>query len=298
MTTIVTHNAKFHADDVFAVASLFLLLGEENCQVIRTRDHERIVKGDYVVDVGEEYSPEERRFDHHQKGGAADRENGIPYASFGLVWKEYGEKIAGSKRIAEVIEQRLTQPIDAGDNGVETYRSTIDGIFPFTINGIVDSYRSTWKEEENWDERFLDCVHWAVSVLARQIKIVGDWEEGAAIISNIYEKSKDKRIIIIGEEHNFGRELVTSALSKFPEPIYAAYHRGDATAWQVLAIRKDDTAFEVRKPFPESWGAKRDLDLEEVTGVKGAIFCHRARFMCMADSCESACALAEIALNS
>ena len=35
---IATHSGSFHADDLFAVATLSLLLGKENIEVIRTRD--------------------------------------------------------------------------------------------------------------------------------------------------------------------------------------------------------------------------------------------------------------------
>ena len=39
---------------------------------------------DIVIDVGGQYDPDAGRFDHHQRGGAGERENGIPYSSFGL----------------------------------------------------------------------------------------------------------------------------------------------------------------------------------------------------------------------
>lgn len=295
---IITHNAKFHTDDIFAVAALFLLLGEENCEVIRTRDPDIISSGDYVVDVGNMYDPERRLFDHHQNGGAADRDNGIPYASFGLVWKEFGEKISGSSEVALIIDQKLVQPVDAGDNGKETYTPTIPNIYPFTLNSIIDSYRPTWKEEDNWEARFLEAVSWAKSVLKRQIKVAADNVEGTRIISKAYEKAPDKRLIILTEEESFSRELVTATLSNFPEPLYAVYYREDANEWQLVAIRSEQGSFELRKPLPLAWAGKRDGELEEATGVEGAVFCHRGRFMCLTHSKESALKLAMIALNS
>ena len=85
---IVTHNSTFHADDVFAVATLLII--EPDAEVIRTRDENIISSADYVVDVGQIYDKDKKRFDHHQLGGAGKRDDGIEYASFGLVWKEYG----------------------------------------------------------------------------------------------------------------------------------------------------------------------------------------------------------------
>jgi uncharacterized UPF0160 family protein len=79
---IATHNGNFHADDVFSVAALKSILPA--FKLIRTRDAELINKADIVIDVGGEYDPEAGRFDHHQRGGAGERENGIPYSSFGF----------------------------------------------------------------------------------------------------------------------------------------------------------------------------------------------------------------------
>ena len=86
--TIATHNGNFHADDVFSIAALKNIFPAFN--LVRTRDLEVIGKADVVIDVGGIYDPETGRFDHHQRGGAGERENGIPYSSFGLVWKKYG----------------------------------------------------------------------------------------------------------------------------------------------------------------------------------------------------------------
>src|SRR3990167_8310800 len=83
---VVTHSGNFHTDEVFACAVLSLL-NDGNIEVIRSRDSEVWATGDYVVDVGGEYNSERGRFDHHQEGGAGVRPNGIPYSSFGLVWK-------------------------------------------------------------------------------------------------------------------------------------------------------------------------------------------------------------------
>ena len=106
---IVTHSGGFHADDAFAVAAL-LLYREKTAgiaEVVRTRDPAVIAGGDFVVDVGGEYDEARNRFDHHQPGGAGVRPNGVPYASFGLVWKKFGAALSGSVAIAERIDARI-----------------------------------------------------------------------------------------------------------------------------------------------------------------------------------------------
>ena len=66
MKKLVTHNANFHADDIFATATLDLVF-KSDIEVIRSRDPNIIESGDIVYDVGQIYDPERNRFDHHQK---------------------------------------------------------------------------------------------------------------------------------------------------------------------------------------------------------------------------------------
>lgn len=293
---IVTHNAKFHTDDVFATATLLTLYPD--AEVIRTRDEALIKTADIVVDVGQVYAADNNRFDHHQAGGAGKRANGIQYASFGLIWKKFGTKVSGSPEVAEKIDSIIAQPVDAADNSQDVVSSKIPEVFPFLINGVIDQYRPTWREENNWDERFMEAVHWAQKVIAREIKIVADMLEGAKIVEALYKKSVDKRIFVMDEKYDFGRETVMSTLIKFPELLYAVLYRGDSQSWQVLAIKKSPATFESRKPLPEAWRAKMDAELEAASGVSGALFCHRSGFMCIAKSREGAMALVEIALNA
>ena len=105
---LITHDGSFHADDLFACATLSVLLEKkgEAFEIIRTRDGDIIRNGDYVFDVGGIYDPENNRLDHHQKGGAGKRENGIEYSSFGLVWKKFGEEICNSKEIAKIVDNQ------------------------------------------------------------------------------------------------------------------------------------------------------------------------------------------------
>lgn len=128
--TIITHSGRFHTDETFGVAALLQVYSD--AKVFRSRDPEIIKTGDIVLDVGGVYDPQRDLFDHHQLEGAGARENGIPYASFGLVWKKYGEKIAGNKEAAALVEKYLVTPIDAADNGFDLTSSTMPGIDPLT----------------------------------------------------------------------------------------------------------------------------------------------------------------------
>src|SRR5919107_4332898 len=112
---VATHPGNFHADDVFAVATLGLAEGA--LEVVRTRDRELIAAADARIDVGGRDDPATGDYDHHQKGGAGARENGVRYASFGLVWRRYGAALTGDEETARAIDDRLVQGVDANDTG-------------------------------------------------------------------------------------------------------------------------------------------------------------------------------------
>jgi uncharacterized UPF0160 family protein len=125
---VATHPGTFHADDVFAVAVLRLVHGP--VEVVRTRDKAVQDACDARIDVGGRHDPATGDFDHHQRGGAGERPNGIRLASFGLVWRAYGAQLAGGAEAAAAIDERLVQGVDANDTGQEISAPLVDGCGP------------------------------------------------------------------------------------------------------------------------------------------------------------------------
>ncbi len=284
---LVTHNGTFHSDDVFATATLSILLNG-NIKVTRTRDPEWFKKGDFVYDVGGEYDQSHNRFDHHQIGGAGKRENGIPYAAFGLVWKAYGEKICGSKAVADKVDEDLVQAIDAEDNGLDTYK--VEGeVGPYVIQGIVNAFRPTWKEEESYDKPFMEIVSFAKKFLLRKIKKVKDSLEAEGFVRKDYADSSDKRIVILSNHYPWRKFILD-----YTEPLYVIVPKSGK--WNVYGVPVDSRSHEIRKPLPQAWAGLRDEDLAKVSGVPDATFCHNGRFLAVSKSKEGAIALAEKAL--
>lgn len=289
----ITHNSIFHADDVFSAALLEIMFNG-NISFYRTRDEKIIAGGDFVFDVGGVYDPAKKRFDHHQTGGAGKRENGIPYAAFGLLWKEYGEKVSGSKAVAEKIDEKLVTPIDANDNGVDIAKSIFTDVSEYAVSDIVASFRPTWKEnEEAMDARFAEAVEWAKTILLREIKKAQDSLEAADFVEKAYKEAKDKRVILLERKYPWG-----DVIRKYPEPLFIILPNTVDNMWRVYAVSLDRNTFGNRKDFPENWAGKRDGELVQITGVTDAIFCHNGRFLCVAKSREGALKLADIALKS
>lgn len=298
---LATHNGSFHADDIFACATLLIYLDKQkkDYEVVRTRDFDILKEADFVFDVGGIYDPKINRFDHHQKGGAGKRKNGIPYASFGLVWKHVGlEVCGGDEDVWNLIDKKIASPVDAVDNGLDLVRPIYDGIFPYSADGIFMIYSPTWKENNlNIDDIFLDQARKAKYILLRQIQVAMDDVEGRRIMIDSYNKSKDKRIVEL--DVSFPRYLLQGTLSELPEPIYVVYPSAFGKNWKVEAVAKSRNSYESRKPFPENWRGflNNDPKLGEITGVPEANFSHNSGFLMNTSSRESAILLAQKALE-
>lgn len=292
MKKIVTHSGNFHTDEVFACAVLSLL-NSGNIEIVRSRDKEDWAKGDYVVDVGGEYDPSRGRFDHHQEGGAGVRPNGIPYSSFGLVWKEFGEKISGSSYVARIIDERIAQPVDAGDNGFETF-GVRGEVAPYLLQDAISAFRPGWNEPRTEDEGFFDAIPFAEKILAREIARAKTEEEGKRHAESAYANSEDKRIIILEDHYPWYEALGTK-----PEPLFVVKpDRGDMGKWKIEAVRSDVHSFKNRKDLPREWAGKVGEELAKISGVSDALFCHNKLFIAVAGSKEGAMMLAKLAIAS
>lgn len=285
----ITHNGAFHADDLFATAVLSIL-NDGNIKIIRTRDVAEMEKGDYVYDVGGEYDPARNRFDHHQKGGAGTRPNGIPYSSFGLIWKKYGEVICGDKEVALRIENKLVQSVDANDNGINLFDVKGD-VAPYTIQDVFFNFKPSWKDEQDYDSRFNRLVPFVVDLLKREILNTKDILEASSVVREAYNNAEDKRVIFFDKTYPW-----YETINNYSEPLYIIFKKDDT--WRAEAVRKEKYKFETRKPFPVEWAGKRDEDIAIASGVSDAIFCHNGRFLVVAKSKEGIIELVKKALIS
>ncbi len=291
---LVTHDGSFQSDDIFAAATIAILLERagETLEIIRTRDPEIIKTGDYVFDVGGIHDETINRFDHHQVGGAGKNEYSIEYSSFGLVWKKFGLELCGSQKAADIINKKLVSPIDAHDNGMDLVENKYN-VTPYYIQHFFMSMVPTWREENiTNDEMFFKSVEIAKEVLSREIIHAQDALLAENKVISIYNNTEDKRIIIL--DKNYPYEYV---LNNFSEPFFVIYPRLADNLWGVKAVRGNPKTFNNRKDFPKYWAGLRDEELQKITGVSDAVFCHRGLFIAVAKSKEGAIKLAQIALN-
>jgi len=284
--TIATHNGSFHADDVFSIAAFKLM--DPSFTLVRTRDSELIAKADIVIDVGGEYDPETDRFDHHQRGGAGERENGIPYSSFGLVWQKYGVEICqGKADVANAVDAGLVSTIDAIDCG--HVNGVVEGI---SLSQAIGMFNPTWQEESDFDACFDEAVAFASRLLTRFIAAASGGISAKAIVAKAIEQAADPRVIVL--ERYIPWKRTVHALSD--EALYIVYP-SPTGQWRIQSVPVEPGSFENRKSLPKAWAGLSGAELQEVSGIDDAMFCHNGLFIAGAESFESTMKMASIAVE-
>jgi uncharacterized UPF0160 family protein len=289
---IATHNGSFHADEVFAVATLGLL--GEPIEVMRTRDRDALTRADLRVDVGFRDDASAGDFDHHQREFAAARVNGVRYASFGLVWREFGVRVcAGDQAVAGAVEETLVQSVDANDTGQQLTQSLIDGVRPMSVSAVIAGFNARWDEtltDEQERERFDAAVALAQGVLVREVASAASGRRSQRIVREAIAAAPDPRVVELPVNAPWKQVLVPEA----PEARFVIYPKRQGFGLE--AVPSELGSFENRLDLPAAWGGLEGDELIAVTGVEDALFCHAKRFLAVARSRAGVERLTELAL--
>jgi uncharacterized UPF0160 family protein len=295
--TIVAHDGTFHTDDVCAVAILCLVFKDKQLEIIRTRDEEKIESADIAVDIGGIYDPSIYRFDHHQREGAGVRENGVPYASAGLVWNTFGPILCGGNtEMVKNIDMFIIQGVDGPDNGYDMYENPSENnprYYNYSIKDFVINYRPTGLEDIRMDDAFLEAVETMKKILTRAIAHSTFYFYGKQKLEQAYQGRTSDYYIVTDAEYSGWYEFAES----HPDLLYMIYPR-TTKGWSAKSALKEMGSFEPRKAFPESWRGLKDDELAQLAGVEGARFCHRSGYMVTADTEEHILQLVKIAVES
>lgn len=300
MKKLVTHNGGFHADDVMAYAILKEALARrgESWTLERTRDPEIIQQADIAFDIGFEYDPLKNRYDHHQKGRAGARENGILYASAGLVWKHFGRELCSYETVWSNIDRSLISGIDAQDNGQDVIKETYFDDIIFTQLGMYFYHFEPGPFEDSSPEvlleKFEEASEFARGILVRVLHNFNEYEKAFQEARQVYDSASDKTVLVFPKNY---QRPTWKRLSVFSEPIFVIYYTDKNNQWKVEAIPKRPESQESRKLAPEAWWGSGPRQMVEVTGVTDATFCHPSGFLFGAESLESAQRLANMALK-
>lgn len=291
----VTHSGSFHADDVFAFAVLRAAIPELTLE--RSRDQAVADAADLVFDVGGEYDPARRRYDHHMRDRPL-RPDGIPYSSIGLIWRDYGREAlkvllgglepdeAGRERVWAEIDQGLIVAIDRADNGVGTAG-------PGHLSAIIEGLNPVWDGPKDYDARFLDAADLAAGILTRACRQAHAEWRAMRLVLDAAERARDPRILVLDRKLPWEPAVHGGGLDQV---LYVVHPNDEVTTWYCAAVPPEPGSFGQRLPLPDAWAGLRDEAFSAAAGIPDGVFCHPSRFTCAARSRDSALLLASRAI--
>lgn len=303
---IATHDGSFHADETLACAILTYLY--ENSNIIRSRDPKILETADLIIDVSGKN--DERHYDHHSNDFTLKRENGIFYATAGIIWKkcgiEYLHKIYDEfvkdhlpnldEKIFEKAFLRLDKEImwmvDLNDNG--QLNSFIDNSL-WTLNDkeqqIVNNLNELYRLEPSIP--YLVAMQNLPNVSGQEqnknffntVKILRSLMQNCAINALHTEYGIDKVLkcydggpLLIMHERLPWTNAVLANYDLFKDCFLAIYpdrKRG----WRIQSLPISAAQrFKNRCSAPSSWRGLDGLKLDKETMLTNTIFVHKAGF--------------------
>jgi uncharacterized UPF0160 family protein len=299
ITELVTHSGGFHADEL--LSSVVLTRLYPDATIIRTRDPAltQAAEGRVVYDVGRGYDADAGLFDHHQDPTPC-RDDGRPYSSFGLIWRHFGERYLDALGIAPEwaanvhrgFDENFVVPIDLMDNGAldPSVAGPLAGMtLPALLEALKPAFDARSPQED--DAAFLRALEVARALVEGKVQGMAAKHRAEALVLKAVAEAGASPLLELPAAMPF-RGAVDKAGA---DHLLFVVHPRDAD-WALTTIRKSEHTFESRADLPRAWAGLTDGALEAASGVRGAKFCHSARFLAVAESRAAIMAMAERAL--
>jgi uncharacterized UPF0160 family protein len=259
-----THAGKFHSDDVFSTALLKLLFPKIKIQrgFSIPEDFDGIV---YDIGFG--------RYDHHQVDKEV-RPNGVPYAAFGLLWRDFGECFL-DKEHADEFDRIFIQPLDESDN-TGSYCDMAQ---------VIDDFNPVWDEKIPHDVRFWEAVGIAKKILKNHFNKINSYSRADSYVKEAMDKC-DGRVLVLERYLPWKTRVVKS---DYEVVIYPSNRGGYGI--QMVPVSGETTDLKVH--LPEEWYGKSVEELRTISGIDDLTFCHATGFLASTLSLEGALKVAQ-----
>ena len=269
ITKLITHGGVFHADEVFSTAMLKMLYPD--AEIVRTFNvTDELCKDDQsiIYDIGF------GMYDHHQANRQV-RQDGTPYAAFGLLWHDFWDNFVLNEEIAQRFDEGFIEEMDLHDN-------TGCGN---SIATLIGDFLPTWEEDSSNDAQFLEAVEFATSILKRRFKQINAKFKAKEIVLEEYSMTKNNEICVLKKCIPW-KDALCQSDAKFV--IYPSLRGG----WNAQVVPVETASNIAKVEFPmEWWGKKENLPM-------GVTFCHANGFLLAANTEEIAYSCCKTALQN
>jgi uncharacterized UPF0160 family protein len=264
---VATHSGPFHADDVLAWA-LIRVFRHPLAELIRTRDLEEIERADIVVDVGGEFNVARHRFDHHQTSYTG------PLSSAGMVLEWL--KTTGDIEVdlAHYLREILVDYVDDVDNGRRLPERDVP-CFASMVEGYAQGHQSL----DAFTAAFVLAGNMASQFLEGLVRGFEAQREASKVVLQAMKEAEEKRVTVICFETYYKWKPAYFSHGGASHPTQYVLMPGVEGTWRVVAIPPSENSFAQKRPLPASWAGLTGADLVQKTGIEGAIFCHKNRFI-------------------
>lgn len=270
-----THDGTFHSDDVTACALLLALNLIDADKIYRSRDPSILEKCDYLCDVGGIFDHATKRFDHHQAGY-----NG-PLSSAGMILEYLRSTNTLSPKECDFLNLSIIRGVDAHDNGRDPQLPGFC-LFSHVISNFAPIHYDASPEEQ--DRAFFAAVDFAKNHFIRLLERYRYSQSCKEKVREVMASCKDFLLF----------DKAIPWIDAFFE-LEGQHHPAkfvimpSGPHWKARAIPPTtDDRMRVRIPFPESWGGLLGDDLKKISGISGAVFCHKGRFISVWETQEEA----------
>lgn len=279
------HDGTFHADEITACALLILFDLIDEDKIIRTRDLHLLGRCEFVCDVGGRYDADEKLFDHHQ----VDYQG--PLSSAGMILQYLRDVDLLKPNGYEFFNQSLVMGVDAHDNGKDPLIPGYSSFSHVISNFTPIRYDCTAEEQ---DRAFHQALQFTCDHLRRLWERFNYTQSCREIIADCMSKSQKCLV--------FDRSLPW--IETFFE-LQGADHPAlfvimpSGSHWKLRGIPPTyQDRMKVRLPQPQEWAGLLDEELKRVSGISGAIFCHKGRFISVWETQKDALQALEYTLKS
>lgn len=290
---IYTHSGAFHCDDAMACA--IARLAGFGPGIIRVREIPDVLDfSDIVIDVGGVYDPSINRFDHHQRGGAADG-----MAATGKVWQKFGTQLCdGDQEVADRVYLTLLASIDRADIGISDWTPVSTEWRHLSASGFISSMNPPFGcSKEESDKAFGAAVNACTFALKGAIEQARTYVKMQHVVAAAERPIPEVLVLSQGgpwQEH----VLINKKLS---EVLYVIYP-SDRGGYNIQCVPASLGSFETRKLLPAAWAGLRGEELAKAVDLNLQIgpelFCHPGRFIAGACNLEDVLKLAKLAVAS
>jgi len=264
--TCGTHDGTFHADEVTACALLIMFDLIDEDKVMRTRDPDILKQCEFVCDVGGLYEPESKFFDHHQ----VEYQGSLSSAGMILLYLKNSNIIDADEY--HLFNNNLISGVDDHDNGLDPQIPGVCTYSHIMSNFVPIQYDSAPEDQE---AAFFIALSFALGHLRRMWQRYQYTQSCREIVAIAMEGEKDYLMFdkaIPWMDPFFTLEGINHPAQFVIMP--------SGSHWKLRGIPPSpDDKMEVRLPLPLDWAGHLDKDLKEITGIEGAIFCHKGRFI-------------------